>query len=302
MYFEVYFMSFYKTISDSVGTAAGVACPLFGIASASFSLKIGSTVALVLGSVSIVLFSAVALGVFYIFYQKNKAEELKLNNKTKAYLTEFIENFSITNRQKVILEEGVIQCSLIRFMEQNYPSFLRNYPYANQKVNSKMLEKIINHFTNSLAIKKLIPSPPISTLAPIFFLTITAVFGAVAGTTAGMMGIAVSLGLLSGFVPALGIAVILFSAVTAICIATHSVRGTIEHNQKTHLYKSFKHFNRSFKNSDLEKNKPEFAIFNSENDNKASKRLHFFEQERPVSANNVNFSSGSLKLSGSITF
>ena len=287
-------MSFFKTISDSVGTGAGVAWPLFGIVSASLSLAVGGTFALILGSICTCLFISIALGVFYLIYQKNKVEELKLDNKSLIYITEFIESFCLSyskdndiNNEKLTAflevcaiqnEEFLLQIYLLKFIKKSNPSFLINYATRDQNENREILKKIIKEFNAFPILDKWIISPPMITLAGGFFLTSTAVFGSVAGTSAGIMGLFISLGFIGGFgsLPVLGGAVILVGALAAAYVAVQTTRGMIEKNQKLQVYKSFKHFNHTFSAENLENNLQESDTLSPQIDTLSSKGLKFF--------------------------
>ncbi|MBA2710225.1 MAG: hypothetical protein H0U57_06510 [Tatlockia sp.] len=276
-------MSFFKTIADSIGTASGVACPLFGIITASLSLQIGGTIAVVLGSLSIGLFGFVAVGMFYFIYKKNQKEELELAQKTSSYLTEFIENycqivrmnnmndsnvFSFLKRRSQQKEEYKFQLKFIEFIKVNYPDFLKNYPYSEHNFNNSTINEIIEEFNASESLKKLIKPPTWISLASSFFISLAGVFGAIAGTSAGIMGILIGLGITTGFAacPPIGIAILVLATLTALFVAIQSIQSTVEKNQKTQVYKSFKHFNNAYENGlnlDFSKTNDYQANFNT---------------------------------------
>lgn len=308
-------MSFVKTISDSVGTAAGVACPLFGILFASLSLQIGGTIAVALGSASIFLLGFIALAMLYVTYEKNKEEQLAIAQKTTSYLTEFIENYcqllrlnnmndlnliSFLKRCAKHKDEYKFQLKFIEFIKKKYPTFLKNYPYSDQEFNNLVIEEIIREFNDSKSLKKLIKSPPWTTIASSFFISAAGVFGAIAGTSAGIMGILMGLGVTTGFaaIPPLGIAILVLAAVTALCVAIHSVHGIIEKNQKTLLFKSFKHFNNSYGDGfDLSFSKENNEFFHNFKSNRLKHNFEHVSATIPPIFDTQNFAENRYNFS-----
>ncbi|MBA2657220.1 MAG: hypothetical protein H0U70_09625 [Tatlockia sp.] len=278
-------MTFYRTIADGIGTAAGVACPFFGIISASLSLKIGGSFAIILGSCSLILFAAIAVSVFLIAYFKNQADETELNKKVLLNTSEFIDNLCILKKSGIdcteLLKSDSLPYDLFCFIENNYPSFLPKYLSISEDKNSKIISTILNEYYLSSDLDKKIK--PVSTpeLIKVFFINSAAIFGTIAGSSAGLMGIAMGLGFLSGFgaIPAVGVGIIILATIAAVAVASQAIEATIKTNQKTQLYKGLKQSNRSLNNLNLAWNTPKFEKdFSSVNSVYPSKTLNFFEK------------------------
>ena len=109
-------MSLFKSLFSGVGTGAGVAWPLFGIAFSAIGSSIGGVVSLALGGVTIGLFSGITAFVIYSSYKKMEAEEQlqqKLINKNEDKLIASVQKyFSIkqSSTAKHALDWNTITC------------------------------------------------------------------------------------------------------------------------------------------------------------------------------------------------
>ncbi|ARH01126.1 hypothetical protein [Legionella micdadei] len=264
-------MSVFKPVFDAVGTGAGVAWPLFGILSSALSLGIGGAAMAGLGSVCCGLFLLVGLRVFYLSYKKSKAEEAQLNDKLHKNLSGFIDrlyncyleedtslNFpDYLNSSNLDREETSnrtsIQVQFIEFVRGNSAKFLLNYHHHSPIKKNEKLKKIIKAFINSSDFNERVKALPMSELLDGAFLNFVGVFGAVAGCSAGVIGVFSGLGLMISLsaIPFVGAAVLAAALFLGICGAVISVHANIEKNRKIQIYKNFKGINHNF---DLEMN------------------------------------------------
>ncbi len=108
-------MQLLKSVTDAVGTASGVAWPIFGTISGSLSLSVGGIAAIALGSVSCGIFILIALPWAIWSYTKYLAEQKELE-------------------QKLYEEKKLFQQQLLKYLL----AVLANY----QKVNSRNIKNI----------------------------------------------------------------------------------------------------------------------------------------------------------------
>lgn len=271
-------MSVFKPAFDAIGTGAGVAWPLFGILSSALSLGIGGVAMVSLGSICCGLFLIVGIPVFYLSYKKNKLEEMRLNKKLNTHLLNFMErlyrcyieeatqlDFSSYLRQidcEGAGEKMTIQALFLEFIKNNQNDFFYNYHQYTAIEKKEEAEEIIKAFINSADFKENSAVPSMRELLEGAFLNFVGVFGAVAGCSAGVMGVFAGLGLISGLsaIPFLGVAILCAAFVLGVCGAVLSVYSNSEKTQKIQLYKNFKHINDHFDaeiNLDKQKEKVE---------------------------------------------
>lgn len=241
----------FNSTFGGIGTGAGVAWPLFGILSSALSLGVGGTFAISLGCICGFLFLAVSIPVFYISYKRANAVELKLDQKIHLIFSGFLN--SIEEFDKIFPNNGEncpkirLQLQFIQFLKLKNSILLTNIN-LHEASKQELLASLINDFIKQPNIKKDLSSLPISHLSDTAFMSFVGVFGSIAGCSAGLMGVFVTLGIISGFGALPILAAVVLSAATGLGVfaAVHNTKTEIEQNRKIQIYKSFKKFNRDF--------------------------------------------------------
>lgn len=285
-----------KSLFDSIGTAAGVAWPLFGIIASTLSFIIGGVIALHVGLICCLLFLSVSIPVFYISYNTNKALNEKLQRKFSLNLINFLDAFHQhylqQNSQKSFLdclmdwasqqgEDKTIQIKFIHFIQAN--GLLNNFDGLTLNQQKACLNTIVTTYFNSRSFVNNVPIPPTSDLAKTFFLGFVGAFGSIAGCSAGMMGLLVTIGLTTGFaaIPILGAAVLCISIGSGLISGFFAVQKEIENKAISQVYKNFKRFNNVFRAEN-------YAILpNQTASNDSSDEFHF--NRSSASSNTVRF-------------
>ncbi|CDZ76543.1 hypothetical protein BN59_00817 [Legionella massiliensis] len=259
-------MSILKSTFSSIGSAAGVAWPIFGIVSASLGLAGPMVVAL--GTGCGLLFVLVSIPVFYILYrnaleERNKIDEklsrnllLFLENSHAAYLNNYRANRTASPGHflcSLLLaqadnEQNAIQIKFLEFINKKYPYFLQKYARYDLEQKKEWIGLIIKDFLISTNLDNeldLLDDLEVLKIAALGFI---GTFGAVAGCSAGMMGVFVAMGLLAGFgaMPILGFLALAAAVLAGVCTAGISVHIALEKDKKSQLSKDFKKFNRDF--------------------------------------------------------
>lgn len=255
-------MEYFKSIISGIGTAAGVAWPLFGIAFGAVGAAIGGLASLALGGVAIGLFISITAAIFYLSHQKAQEEQQKFKaqlQKNEQKLMGFIDEYikiSYINYQSSIqtipfktylalqLEQQLSVTAqdekqatlhqvliIIKTITEN-PDFKRNAILPGLK------QQIINSQ----------PAPYFNTMTPAFF-AFVGTFGSIAGCSAGVSGLLNGLGLFSSFAafPILGwgilgiaVAMGLFAAGTAFIEARENYRNQLLNQRVKTMYQDLK--------------------------------------------------------------
>jgi hypothetical protein len=234
-----------------IGTGAGVAWPLFGIISSALSLGIGGVAAISFGCVCGVLFLAVSIPVFYILYKKSKQEQMKLNEKLNLTFSTFL-NIMDSNSN----EYGPLHIKLIHFLKKRHPILFDNI-HLTKEEKQKILKDIRKNYISCNDIDNYIPPLPASDLRNTAFLSFVAVFGSIAGCIAGLMGVFVIIGVISGFgaVPLLAAFVLATAIGFGIFAAVQNTQSERENHRKIQIHKHFKKFNQDFIEQNRNSNK-----------------------------------------------
>ncbi|KTD16154.1 hypothetical protein [Legionella jordanis] len=250
-------MSLLKSSFDGIGTGAGVAWPLFGILSSSLGLAAGSVLTIVAGSIASLLFCAVAGLVFYISLNNARQAEKKAEEKLKLKIEELCEltyfylqsvqknvslnlkapedNLQILEGIKKQIELDLKNCDrtllISELLEQllfhpKYEGLLRSLvtlSYGEDEIKfTKTLKGLISGIIRTEVANK---RPSTMAIIQTAFLSMVGTFGAIAGCTAGFMGLLSGLGLLAGFsaVPIVGWATLLIAITLATVVAVNSI-------------------------------------------------------------------------------
>ena len=265
-------MSFSRSLFDGIGAGAGVAWPLFGIVSSVLSLGVGGSLAISLGSVCCIVFLAVSIPVFYFAYKKSKEETKQLDEKLtthlfnfidtlhKAYLANKTEDESFTdylNRWLILENEkenkNHLQIMLILFIKKNSPSLLNQYHRLPPETKKENLSQLIQNFIGIIDLNGILTKPAKKELLKVAFLNFVGVFGAVAGCSAGLMGVFIAFGITLGFGanPLLGLGILVLALGLASYSAVIATQGNIEKGKKTQIYKNLKSYNHELTHQDL---------------------------------------------------
>lgn len=243
-------MSIIKSSLDAIGSGAGVAWPFFGIVFSSLGLVAGSTVALVTGSIAGFLFCAVAGGIFYLSYQniQNKQKSLQEKKATaQTSLDEFINAYL-----QAINHEYEVNCDhekqfytkekASKYINEQISSHLQTVDPAVMPLMHLLLSKLLtlNSFdfltarddqTIHQLTSKLIDGAPKTTISnatslKAAFLGAVGAFGAIAGCTAGFVGLLSGLGLFTGFAaaPVVGWTALMVALGFAVLVGFNSAR------------------------------------------------------------------------------
>lgn len=76
-------MQLFKSFGDGIGTAAGVAWPIFGIIFWSLGIAVGGISAIIIGSVATILFLIIATSITYWSYKEYLQEKTRFQDKMK---------------------------------------------------------------------------------------------------------------------------------------------------------------------------------------------------------------------------
>lgn len=184
-------MTFLKSSLDGIGTAAGVAWPLFGILASSLGLAAGSGLAFASGSVSAVLFCTVCIATFYVSYQTMRRED----NWLKTHYFEEQKKLSI-NLMQCLNSSRATHCeqALMDILHDAVPNLARTFQLDNIQTSNKRRAFIIDLLSNVQ--KKPMPK---NKLFKTGMISGFGAFGSIAGCTAGFIGLLTGLGLVSGF-------------------------------------------------------------------------------------------------------
>lgn len=265
-------MSFIKSSFDGIGTGAGVAWPFFGILSSTLGLAVGGTVALIAGSVAGLLFCLISGAIFYLSYKNALNEKVvlqgklerqigKLNHVINLYLEGLYQKYLLQHEGDVIDSDKT--ANIISFLKiqiakdsnkrikhpvmyQLFDALLTeqaDYGLLQQFVQTKItmlqdpsqnnLSQAIQRFTDYIIRSMPIKSAPITSKAQAAFFSAAGTFGAIAGCTAGFVGLLSGLGLLAGFaaIPILGWATLATAIILAAYVALQSVEQVEERFQ-----------------------------------------------------------------------
>lgn len=245
-------MSIIKSSLDGIGTGAGVAWPLFGILSSTLGLVAGSSVALVTGSAASILFCFVSGVIFLMSYQntikKEASLQTKINNAQKdlhMLINDYLRNIFITyqfyskkNKSKPTEKEAIqfitkqidldlTFCkddfqmnlrSLLIHVREKVPFVLDSHDQLDLKIKALTISETILPFSaTAISRKSMLQSAFIGAMGS---------FGAVAGCSAGFMGLLSGVGLLSGFaaIPIMGWVTLGLALTMALVVGYNSSR------------------------------------------------------------------------------
>lgn len=270
----------FKSFISGIGTGAGVAWPMFGLIFNALNNPVGSTSALILGSITSSIFLLVAFPVAYFSYQladksDQQAQKRLLENKEKLIndINIFYPERCYSLHLGLYLKADIIQ-DMQRDIEviKEYPLltkflfFLIECKKSNQTIaQQKMLE---------LFIKNKVPENNPSKNRVAAFFNLVSTFGSLVGCYAGMTGMLTGVGLLGGFLafPFLGVAVISAALICSVCSAHQAYLESVNTIECEHSSTIFKQLHHQFLsvatklhgNNCSTKNKIKLASYNKE--------------------------------------
>ncbi|WP_133127402.1 hypothetical protein [Legionella nagasakiensis] len=272
-------MALIKSSLDGIGTGAGVAWPFFGIFTSSLGIAAGSTLALVTGSIAGLLFCVISGAIFYWSYQhtqnKKTTLQLKLFNhqkKLNTLLSLYLEDgyhdclYRHGETDKPIEKEAIIaylKTKIAKDLKDSHGqpptaslfSALLNHeaskdlfeqfvlskrmPSANMK---KKMDDRIYALTSKLLRQVSIKPIPKTILLRSAFMGAAGAFGAVAGCTAGFVGLLSGLGLITGFsaIPIIGWATLAVAIGLAILVAVNTASHITERQRIKEMHSNAK--------------------------------------------------------------
>lgn len=269
-------MALVRAFFAGIGTGAGVAWPLFGITFGVLGASIGGPLSLILGGISILLFFAISIPIFYFSYteeQKNELSLLKQLNRNQKKLHARVEDY--------------LQCIYTQYIQESNPQSF--YDYFNRIIDKDLQEiaKINNDsslylllnllrqhhellqnstplnvrikFVNTAdTITKNIPqkSIPFSNLIIPAFFGFVGTFGSVAGCSAGIAGLLTGLGIFTSFAafPILGWSILGAAVIFGVIVAIDAAEKKQEQYQTKELNDEMKKMHHQLNKAILEKN------------------------------------------------
>jgi hypothetical protein len=264
-------MQLFRSAFNGIGTGAGVAWPLFGIVFSVLGGSIGGLLSLTLGAISIGLFLAITLSIFYFSYEemRNNAlrmeEQLQKNQKKlwadiNNYINSIYENFlnqteedDFINYLKKMIHQDLQEIGKTGINSPLYQVLLimkqqtdtQQFIIASDR--ETFFAKIAQQTPQSIPYSKL--------LAPILG-GFVGTFGTIAGCSAGISGLLSGVGLFTSFAafPLLGWSIIGVATILGAIMAYNSAIGAQEDFQKGELNQLTKKMHQQLNQAVLERN------------------------------------------------
>lgn len=267
-------MSVIKSFLDGVGSGAGVAWPLFGILTSSVGLAAGSAWVIAAGSVSGLLFCGISAAIFYFSYTSACNKNKSLLNKVEMAQRSFERVFSsyllgIINDCECASVIDNKKEHVVNYILKTLRSDFSNHKSSLVQVLLKQLEKkevicllgqfvlqkkhalginndfllLMRLFTQAICQEMSKRRLGFFSLFQPGFIGAVGAFGAIAGCSAGFVGMLSGVGIFGGFAafPLLGCATLVFALGIAITVGLDSVkRAEHRHEQKErkHMFQS----------------------------------------------------------------
>ncbi|VEB34104.1 hypothetical protein [Legionella cherrii] len=262
-------MEFFKSVLNGIGSGAGVAWPLFGIVFTLFGGAVASLFSLTLGIISISLFFAVGIPIFYFSYQEMKNEEGRfqeqLDKNQQKLLTDIqdylnsIYRFALHEKRKTDVHELfarilIMDLNKIAHVDARSPLYLiLSLLYEEYKLKQTIPDNkvILDHLVHNISLS---PTPLSQKMVPPFF-TFVGTFGSITGCSAGVSGVLTGMGLFSSFAafPLLGWGILAFALVSGILMASESMAKTNERFKKKELNQTIKNIHSQLSKATIER-------------------------------------------------
>ncbi|MGQ3888376.1 hypothetical protein ACQUW5_05010 [Legionella sp. CNM-1927-20] len=273
-------MTIIKPALEGIGSASGVAWPIFGILSATLNLCVGSTLAFILGSICSAMFLLISVPLAYLGYQDLKKQQEELKRKKEKYenalLSNLIAFFALLNQYKKLnttltltdflekkaqefeqrnTDEDKLCANFLRYL--NSQAIYNFYNPLKPKLFNHVLQKYVKQFLINQLNKNPYSAIEKTKINVAAFQAFVGTFGTIAGGSAGLTGLLMGLGLMASFsiVPWLGVAIILTATIVAIYMANVAARNAELNIDKTFWCKQAKNLNQQTQklNADMRK-------------------------------------------------
>ncbi|STX30058.1 Uncharacterised protein [Legionella beliardensis] len=257
-------MALLRPTFEGLGSASGVAWPIFGMVSSALSLGIGGAATFLLGGVCGTIFLLASLPIMYLSYKKSKQEQEQFNKKQDHYEALLLNNLSalfaktkqykgldsaadfydfLNKKIKELNDENTKDKKLIANL-LNYlklQSIYDFYKHSDSETFDAVLKARINQFLlNQLNEQSHLVNN--SDKGQAAFLGFVGAFGTIAGGSAGFTGLLIGLGLMASFsvIPWAAFAIIITAAIIGTYVALDAVELTEFNAAKMYWYKSTK--------------------------------------------------------------
>lgn len=228
---------------NGIGSAAGVAWPLFGIIFSILGGSIGGILSLTLGAISTGLFCLISIPIFYFSYQEmeNNAlqfeEQLQKNQKKLCaditnYINSIYENFLNHPEEEDFSSylKKMLNIDLYEIAKKDTHSPLYQILLIiKQQIDKKQLNLVVDKQAIVAEIAKHTSgkSIPYSQLLTPSFFGFVGTFGSIAGCSAGISGLLTGIGVFTSFAvfPLLGWSII---GVAVICGAIIAYKAAVQ--------------------------------------------------------------------------
>lgn len=264
-------MRLFRASFNAIGSAAGVAWPLFGISFSILGGSIGSLLPLTLGAISIGLFFAISIPVFYFSYQEMKKNDLQFEEQLQKnqeklvidinnYLNSIYENFCNQKGEDdfIYYLKKIIAQDLQEIARTDINSPLYQILLLIKKQNEEQQfiftdKKLLFAEIAGQTSRQSIPYSKL--LAPSLF-GFVGTFGSIAGCSAGISGLLTGMGVFTSFAvfPLLGWSIIGIAVICGAIMAYHATTGVKEEFQINELNQLTKKMHQQLNQAVLERN------------------------------------------------
>ncbi len=156
-------MHFIKSIGDGIGTAAGVAWPIFGIVSGTLSLTSAGLATIWLGALTCVLFLIVAVPVtiwsYHQFKQERRKQKCNLRNQRRLFDNHLLDYlFNTINETLLEQQESIArdQSTFLAAVKRKIRNEINHSCYYFSPANWKIVRQLITSPTGNNLLEKII--------------------------------------------------------------------------------------------------------------------------------------------------
>ncbi|CAM3052325.1 Uncharacterised protein [Legionella steigerwaltii] len=262
-------MKLLKSALNAIGSGAGVAWPLYGIVFSVLGGAVASFFSLTFGIISISLFFAVGIPIFYFSYQEMKKNEeifqAQLDKNQQKLLTDIqeyissIDNYALYEKctadfNEVFARILIMDLNKIARESPNSPLcqilslFYEEYKLKQAIPNNKVILEHIVHNVSQHSVplsKKIVPS----------FFAFVGTFGPIAGCSAGVSGLLTGMGLFSSFAafPLLGWGILTVALISGIIMASEAIIQSSDDFKKNELNQTIKNMHSQLSKATMER-------------------------------------------------
>ena len=264
-------MQLFRSAFNGIGTGAGVAWPLFGIVFSVLGGSIGGLLSLTLGAISIGLFLAITLSIFYFSYEEMRNNALRLEEQLQKnqkklwadinnYINSIYENFlnqaedhDFISYFKKMIHQDLQEIARTDINSPLYQVLLiikqqaEEQQFITASDRETLFAEIAQQTPQSIPYTKL--------LAPTLG-GFVGTFGTIAGCSAGVSGLLSGVGLFTSFAafPLLGWSIIGIATIFGAIMAYNAAIGAQEDFQNGALNQLTKKIHQQLNQAVLERN------------------------------------------------